>query len=48
LHPLTEGSILLKELKLSRWIKTGYTIEMTLGIFGKPTIKKKNFSDKVW
>ena len=48
MQPLTEGSILLKEQKLSHWIKTGYTMEMTLETFGKPAIKKKNFSGKVW
>jgi hypothetical protein len=48
LQPLTEGSILLKELKLSDWIKAGYMIEMTLETFGMDAIKKKNFSDKVW
>jgi hypothetical protein len=48
LQPLTTVSVFLKEQKLSHWIKTGYTIEMTLETFGKPAIKKKYFSGKVW
>jgi hypothetical protein len=48
LQPLTTVRVLLKELKLTDWIKTGYTMEKTLGTFKKPVIKKKNFSDKVW